>query len=128
MFVSQWLTAVLTNETSQANDCLRRVRKKVRDEVVGEVDYAKGTRNKLNLSFLLKPFRRSPLWTTARVMLQLLLANTLDESTALILYKLVIIQFFCTLLEESFVMQIDTDTAMQMIAKVARRLYKVGSL
>ena len=128
MFVSQWLTGVLTNETSQANDCLQRICKKVRDEVIGEVDETKHVKNESfvrNLSFVRKPFRRSPMWTTARVMLQLLLANTLDEYSAMLLYKLVALRFLCTFLEKTFVKQLDTDTAMQMIAKVARRLYKV---
>ena len=120
MFASQWLTGVLTNETSQANDCLQRICKKVRDEVVGKVD---GTK-----AFVRKPFRRSPMWTTARVMLQLLLVNTLDEYSAMLLYKLVALRFLCTFLEKTFVMQLDTDTAMQMIEKVAHRLYKVDSV
>ena len=75
-----------------------------------------------------KPFRRSPLWLTARVILQLLLANTLEVATAMLLYKVVLLRFLCTFLEESFVKQLDTDTAMQMIAKVVRRLYKVDTL
>ena len=94
----------------------------MKDEVVGKVDITKRD------AFLHKPFRRSPLWTGVRVILQLLLANTIDEATAILLYKLVVLRFLCTFLEESFVKQLDTDTAMQMIAKLARRLYKVDSL
>ena len=41
MIVSQWFTGVFANETAQANDCLRRILKKVRDEVVGKVDIIK---------------------------------------------------------------------------------------
>lgn len=58
------------------------------------------------------------------MMLQLLLANTIDEAAAMLLYKLVVLRFLSTFLRESFVKQLDTNTAMQMIAKIVRHLYK----
>lgn len=96
--------------------------------MVGEVDDTQDEDSQVNMHFIRRPFRRSPLWTTARVMLQLLLVNTLDECTAMLLYKLVILRFLSTYIEEALIEQIDTDTAMQMITKIARRLHKVDCL
>lgn len=96
--------------------------------MVGKVDKDKKEADKVNLWFVRKPFRRSPLWLTARVVLQLLLENTVDEANAVLLYKLVVLRFLCTFLEEIIVEQLDTDTAMQMMAKAARRLNKLDIL
>lgn len=115
MFVSQWLTGVLADISSETNSSLNRICKKVRDDVVWESARL--------------PFRRSPLWMTAKVVLQLLLVNTLDASTAMLLYKALILRFLCScFLEEKLIHEIDTDTAMQMIAKIVRRVRKLDHL
>lgn len=112
-FVSQWLTGVLTNGLSEPNVSIKRITKKVKDEVVDEdTDNGEYRYRDDWLS------RRSPMWTAARVVLQILLINTNDEELyALLLYKLVVLLFLCTFLESKFIDTIDTDSAMQMLAK-----------
>ena len=113
-FISQWLACTLTDADSSATSFVRPVRKKVRDEVRGEAR---------------QPFRRSPLWLAAKVVLQLLLSTELgDEALARLVYKLMVLKLLLHFLECSILEQQGTDTAMQMLAKVARRMLKLEAL
>ena len=76
-----------------------------------------------------RPFRRSPIWMAAKVVLQLLLSTELgDEARARLVYKLVVLKLLLRFLECSSLEQQDTGTAMQMLAKVARRMLKLEAL
>lgn len=107
MYVSQWLMAATSNRCTKVNDEFPVISKKMRDELI----VAKG---------LL--FRRSGFYTAIKVFLQLGLTIELGEKRGKLLFKLVMLDFMCGACKHRIV---DDDIAVQMLAKMARRMDKI---
>lgn len=108
MYVSQWLMAVASNRSTEVNKECHMISKKMRDEVI------KGE-HKL-------PFRRSGFYIAMKVFLQLGLSIELGDERGTFLYKLVMLSFMLPSYHEQ---AIDDDIAIQMMAKIARRMDKI---
>jgi len=78
MFITDWAMAVLSNEESQICKAFPRIRKKVRDDV--------------NWCQSSLPFRRSGLWLTAKVALQISLIRELGPEYGPVVYKALMIK------------------------------------
>ncbi|XP_037034763.1 uncharacterized protein LOC119073424 [Bradysia coprophila] len=116
MYVSKWLLAFLTNEDSNVvtgHDFPRTV-KKVRDDVIfkgGDL-----------------PYRRSGLWMTMKVALRLNLETEFERDKANCIYKIIQIHLTSKMCEYVLSSRtIDASLAMEMVAKVARRLDKLAT-
>lgn len=107
MYVSQWLTAVASNRSTVVNQQFPMITKKMRDEII------KGK--------TAVPFRRSGFYTTMKVLLQLGLTIELGEERGKFVYKLVMLSFMLPAYNE----KIDVEIAVQMMAKIARRMDKI---
>ena len=111
--VFDWLPAVLVGVNSSIiveND--QKVLKKIRDDIVFQ-------KNKLY------PFRRSGMWMSIKVVLQLRLCELFGEFEGKIIYKIVIAIVISNLCQDAVV---DSDLKLQMIKKLARRIYKLNLL
>lgn len=115
MFVSDWLLSALADRKSNVAPVqdFPIISKKIRDDVVYNGN--------------LLPFKRSGLWTTIRVLLMINLRTVFDERLAKFLYKSILLRAMtkvCKLwLREDVEMK--SDVAIQMIAKISRRLEKI---
>lgn len=116
-FVSEWLCASLSNRSSAvaSNADFPQITKKIRDEIV----YDKGD----------KPFRRSGMWMTIKIFLQLNLCIEYGEIEGTVRYKALLLEAMCKMskvwLRSDFA-DINIDLAMQMLAKIARRNEKLN--
>lgn len=106
-YVSQWLMAAASNRSTEAIKECRVISKKMRDEII------KGDQK--------LPFRRSGFYIAMKVILQLGLTIQLGEERGHFLYKLTMLKF----MRPSYNQVIDDDIAMQMLAKLARRMDKI---
>lgn len=118
MYVSKWLLAFLTNKESEdvSGQDFPKVVKKIRDDVI-----FKGG----NL-----PFRRSGLWMAMKVALRLNLETEFERDTANSVYKIIQIHLtsrMCEYLLSDAYRTIDAGLAMQMLAKVARKIDKLAT-
>lgn len=109
-YVSQWLLGALSNRDSHVAANFPIISKKMRDEPGPS-------------------FRRSGLWITIKAFLQLSLTITSGETHGKYFYKLIMLKFMAEMCKrlcdygESSVNSV--DTAIEMIAKVARRIDKL---
>lgn len=108
MYVSQWLMAVSSSRFTEVNDDCPVISKKMRDEVI--------------LGKEKLPFRRSGFYTAMKVFLQLGLTIALEKECGKFVYKLVMLKFMSRLCDEQAV---EADVAIQMLAKIARRMEKI---
>lgn len=118
MYVSKWLVAFLTNEDSTVvtGTDFPKIIKKIRDDVIfkgGDL-----------------PFRRSGLWMVMKVALRLNLETEFKGDAANFIYKIIQIRLasrMCEFLLRREYQTIDAELAMQMLAKVARKLDKLST-
>lgn len=110
--VLQWLIGAMSNRDSHVAADFPVVSKKMRDEP--------GT-----------GYRRSGLWISMKAFLQLSLTITLGETHGTYMYKLIVMKVMaavCNRLSECACAELSLstiDTAVEMIAKVARRIEKL---
>ncbi|KAI9055047.1 hypothetical protein LZ554_000013 [Drepanopeziza brunnea f. sp. 'monogermtubi'] len=102
-FVTEWLPGILRGLGSPV--AISRIHKRTRDEVI----FGGGP----------EPFRRSPRWLLLKVALQTTLA---DQKR----YKIFMIYFMATALERAVTADISSDKIHVMLAKIARRILKLG--
>ncbi|XP_035705453.1 uncharacterized protein LOC118434914 [Folsomia candida] len=122
MFVTDWLTHLLCNENSETYHDFPQIRKKIRDDVV--------LGNNVGV-----PFRRSGLWTTVKVVLQLSLIKELGLEYGIFVFKCVMLLAMTKALEhfhENLTIEKysshGTDKKVQMMRKISRRLIKLNSI
>lgn len=118
LYVSEWLLGSVCDEDSADDPTFPVVTKKVRDEVLS----GGGA----------KPFRRSGLYLTLKVFLQIGLSIHFgDKIVARAIYKLCMLKFLgslCNTFNEMDHMEIDCDVAIQCLAKTARRIEKLAAV
>ena len=107
-YITELLTGILRGVGRPAD--IARISKRVGDDVVC---------NDLKLL----PWRRSSLWLLIRVALQ----TTLDRSLGHHTYKEFMLFFLCFLAEEETCADLPSDLLHFMLAKITRRLQKLGS-
>ena len=107
-YVVEWLTAVASAD-SPMSDYPVPVVKKLRDDVLW-----KGA---------LLPFRRSPMWISIKAVLQIMLCNIYDKECGKTLYKLIMCRVLGSLCH--YAVEIKHEILLQMIQKLAKRLYKI---
>lgn len=116
-YISKWLITLLTDEkstTASVKEC-PVITKKIRDESLGKMDK----------NF----FRRSSYYMCVKVMLQHSLTIQLGAELGKFVYKIVMLNFLnelCTDYKEPDCDEFDIDLMTQMIAKMARRIDKLG--
>ncbi|KAK1673137.1 hypothetical protein BDP55DRAFT_634371 [Colletotrichum godetiae] len=86
----------------------------------------KNTREEVNWSHALLPWRRSPTWLLVRVSLQLAFGRSLNGTN---LYKMFMIFFMARVLRHSIDSNIETpsDLILVMVSKLSRRMRKISS-
>lgn len=109
MYVSQWLIAAVSDGSTKVNTKFPVISKKVRDEII------------LGNPIPELPFRRSGFYIAMKVFLQLGLIIELGEQRGKFVYKIMMLKFMTKFCDGS----IDADIAIQMIAKIARRIDKI---
>lgn len=110
-YVSQWLIGAASNRESKVSTKFPSISKKMRDEPG-------------------QGFRRSGLWVTIKVFLQLSLTIALGATNGKYMYKLVMLRFMSTMCEcfsEYSERNLNIDTAVEVIAKTARRIEKLAN-
>lgn len=115
--VSQWLLGSVSDQHSANDETFPVVTKKIRDEVV--------------LNGSAKPFRRSGLYLTLKVFLQVGLTIHLGEDAGKTVYKIFMLKFLsemCDIFNGMKTMDIDCDVAVQCLAKTARRIEKLSTV
>lgn len=117
MYVSQWLMGVASNRDSEVNNECPVISKKMRDEVIKAIKPKADKEHEL-------PFRRSGFYTAMKVFLQLGLTIELGAERGRFVYKLVMLKFMSQLCQPH---PVDADIAMQMLAKMARRMEKIAN-
>lgn len=111
MYLSQWLMAAVSNRSTKVNDEFPVISKKMRDEVI---------KGKENL-----PFRRSGLWISLKVFLQLGLTVEVGENMGKLFYKCIMARFMSEICCHDELNSLDDDIRIQMVAKLARRMDKI---
>ena len=113
----EWIPAMLVSNQPNVNvDSTKKVVKKILDDIV---HYGK-----------LEPFRRSGMWISIKVVLELKLCEIYGDIKGKIIYKLIVL----VLVSELCLMSINetssysSDLRFQMIKKLGRRLYKLDLL
>ncbi|CAL8123849.1 unnamed protein product [Orchesella dallaii] len=116
--VTDWILGLLVPASHHTTEKLKVV-KKLRDEV------------NCKQSAYAIPFRRSGMWTSMKVVIQLKLLQLLgNENNAKLIYKLILLRVLaevCGQYSENST-GIDVDLASQMLAKLGRRLKKVQKM
>lgn len=116
-YVTQWLLAVLANETSDiVSSDFPVISKKYRDDVIWN--------NSEDL-----PFRRSGLWIVVKAMLQLNLTIEYGSQCGEFVYKLLMIKYMAEIVKfyaDEQYDSLDADLVIQMLAKIARRIDKLA--
>ena len=107
-YVTEWLTAVASAD-SPMSDYPVPVVKKIRDDVLW-----KGA---------LLPFRRSSMWMSIKVVLQIMLSNMYEGECGKVLYKLIMCRILGNLCY--YAEEVKHEVLLQMIQKLAKRLYKI---
>lgn len=116
MYVSKWLLTFLTDTNSDVvtGSYFPQIMKKIRDDVIfkgGEL-----------------PYRRSGLWMTMKVALQLNLEKEFGQDIGNCIYKIIQIHLaskMCEFWMRSEYRTIDTGLAVEMLAKLGRKLEKL---
>jgi hypothetical protein len=116
-YVTEWLLgAVAGHDLVTGAAGVKRVRKKIRDEVL----WKKGS---------LLPWRRSGEYMAVKIVLHsTLMGGALGESDGQLAYKLIILKLMSTCLQHHSFAKLDTDVILQMLSKVARRISKLEEL
>ena len=113
--VFEWVPAILVAHHSSVNaDNEKTIYKKIRDDIVH--------------SNQLLPFRRSGLWMSIKVVLQLRLYQLFGDIDGKVIYKVIMILVVNKLCQDSCNYNLSSDLELQMIKKLARRLYKLDLL
>jgi hypothetical protein len=107
-FITEMLTGILRG-IGQPVDAAR-IHKRTRDDVLW--------------NNVLKPWRRSPLWLLLRVVLQTSLRTEADDRHKR--YKSFMIFFMTHVLQQSLQASLPSDILFVMIAKISRRILKLG--
>lgn len=118
MYISQWLMAVASARSSQIKEAYPLISKKMRDEVIKEIKAKTDQQHEV-------PFRRSGCYTAMKVFLQLSLTIELGAERGRFVYKLVMLKIMSQLCAKH---SVDADVAIQMLAKMARRMDKITNL
>lgn len=129
IFISGWLPALLvTKESSQSFGDIPRIEKKIRDSVVRKNNV--GNKEKCSFSSIqvynkaLLPFRRSGMWTTVKVVLNISLVRDLDDVAGLFLYKIIIVRLMLKFLQcPEFPAR--ESTGIEMLKKVRNRVVNI---
>ncbi|KAK0120124.1 hypothetical protein ONS95_011532 [Cadophora gregata] len=108
-FATEWLPGILRGIGSVLE--VPRIFKRTRDEVV----WGSGV----------EPWRRSPRWMLIRVAMQTTLATKNRDQTR---YKVFMVYFMATVLEMAVTDDAPSDTLHIMLAKVNRRIQKLGPI
>ncbi|KAJ3085954.1 hypothetical protein HK102_013653 [Quaeritorhiza haematococci] len=115
IFVNDWLLGTLAAESAACpTERVVNVRKRIRDRVLWSSAY--------------KPFRRSGMWMMIKIVLERSLTQKLGgQGQGRFMFKLVMLWCLLELVRE--VLQshrhVDPDTAMQLLAKIGRRMLKL---
>lgn len=107
-FITEMLTGILRG-IGQPVDAAR-IHKRTRDDVLW--------------NNVLKPWRRSPLWLLLRIALQTSLRTEADDRHKW--YKSFMIFFMTHILQQSLQVSIPSDILFVMVAKISRRILKLG--
>ena len=112
-FVFEWLSAVLIGSDSSliVHQDQMKIVKKIRDDIVY-----------VNKNYT---FRRAGIWMAIKVVVQIRLCEIFGEIEGKLIYKIIIsiiIKNFCDIPVKNF------DLKLQMIKKLARRIYKLDLL
>lgn len=110
-YVSQWLIGAASDRNSEAPADFPTISKKMRDEP-SEV------------------FCRSGFWIAVKVFLQLGLTIELGETDGKLIYKLIILRFMstmCSYVTDASQHNLDVDNAVEMLAKIGRRIEKLAN-
>lgn len=101
-YVSEWLTSTLCNSSSKLDTTFPTICKKIRDEVIWDNS--------------LLPFRRSGMWTSIKVILQLSLLKSkkLPENDCLLIYKMILAEVMRQMCEEGERLSLNPDIGMHM--------------
>lgn len=112
MYVTQYLAALISDEKSETvgTDYFLPIKKKIRDQVV----YSK------NGGLI----RRSGIWMSIKVILQLEMVNKFGSEKGYTLYKLIMLDFLQQFCNKWCLL--GNDLSQQMIAKISRRLTKIS--
>lgn len=119
--VPQWLVPTLGTRNSYvvSNAEFGGISKKIRDEVLG------------TKSDIFEPFRRSGMWTTIKVLLQLCLSREINKRAGKFVYKLLMLKYMtvmCDFYNTNMYPKVKVDVAKQFLAKIARRIEKLNAL
>jgi hypothetical protein len=115
--VFEWIPAILVSSDSLEiifNDD-QKIMKKIRDDIVCDSDNH-------------YPFRRSGLWMAIKVALQLRLCELCGELKGKIFYKMIISMVIYQLCKISQNFLISSDLKLQIIKKLARKIFKLDLL
>ena len=114
-YAFDWIPSVLMpNDSSATVANATKVVKKIRDDIV--------------YSTHSHPFRRSGMWTSIKTVLQIRLYDLYGEIEGKVVYKIIIALVHNQLCMDSLYHNLDADLKLQMIKKLARRLYKIEEL
>ena len=115
--VFEWLPTTLVKSDSSEIivDDDQKIVKKIRDDIICDKDND-------------CPFRRSGMWMAIKVVLQLRLCELCGEIKGKIFYKMIISMVVCELCRISQDFQISSDLKLQIIKKLARKLFKLDLL
>lgn len=108
-YLSQWLVGAASDRDSNVANNFPMISKKMRDEPG-------------------QGFRRSGLWIAIKVFLQLGLTIELGATNGKLLYKIIMLRFMntmCSYLCDVSELNLNVDTAVQMLGKTARRMEKL---
>lgn len=129
IFISGWLPALLvTNASTQSFGDIPRIEKKIRDGVVRKNSF--GNKNICSISYVqvyrnaLLPFRRSGMWTTVKVVLNISLVRDLNDVDGLFLYKVIIVRFMLKFLQ-SPEFPARESTGIEMLKTVRNRIANI---
>ena len=109
-YVSEWLSAVASKGSPMSYYPIPIVKKITDDVLWKSADL---------------PFRRSGMWTSIKVVLQLMLCNVYDQQYGKIVYKLVICFVIKALCQ--YPCECKQELLQQMIQKLAKKLYKLDT-
>lgn len=127
VYVNAWLSAILCRKKNNRETEFKMpaVTKKMRDEVIGRGEKAR-------VGLLAEPWQRSPFYITMKALLQISLAIENDTIESKFVHKIVMLRFitrFCVEFENPAIFPtLNTDLLGQLLAKMARRIEKLGAL
>lgn len=121
---------VLSDESTKIANFVT-VRKKMRDEVLGEkIVHKSGIDPKFNI-VKNRYFRRSSHYAVIKVLLQLSLTIEVGEEAGKIIYKMIMLEYMtrmCEEFENNCYEKLSIDLMTQLMAKMARRIEKLSEM